>query len=268
MDRDGWPRMATSFSSIEWTEAIWNPIRGCTRVSPGCEHCYAERLAARFSAPELPFYGLAKMTRAGPRWTNTLRLVDHLLDQPLRWRRPRLIFVNSMSDLYHEKLPLEAIQCVFKVMQQAYWHRFQILTKRSGRLRELSPHLFCAQNIWQGVSVENSACLFRIDDLRQTAAAVKFLSLEPLLGPLPNLKLHAIDWVIVGSESGPGARAMDPGWVRDIREHCIATGIPFFFKQWGALSNNPDRNDPTATTNGGAAKGGRMLDGRFWNKIP
>ena len=240
-------------SSIEWTDATWNPVAGCSRVSPGCQNCYAERMAARFSKPGLPYHELAVMTQDGPRWTNRIRLLEEKLEVPLRWRRPRTVFVNSMSDLFHERVPLEYIRRVFDVMRRAQQHRFQILTKRSERLRAVDADLSWASNIWMGVSVEDADRLFRVDDLRATGASVRFLSLEPLLGPLTKLTLDGIQWVIVGGESGPGARPMDPAWVIEIRDRCQAAGVPFFFKQWGGVNKK---------------KAGRLLDGRVWDEMP
>lgn len=230
-------------SSIEWTESTWNPITGCTKISPGCKHCYAERMAKRLKAMGQPNYA------------NGFKLTmhDHVLEMPLGWKTPQTIFVNSMSDLFHKDVPLEFIQRVFDVMHQAHWHRFQILTKRSERLLELSPKLEWTPNIWMGVSVENQDYTFRIDHLRETGAHVKFLSLEPLLGPLPGLNLEKIDWVIVGGESGPGARPMDPSWVTEIRDQCLQAQVPFFFKQWGGVNKK---------------KNGRLLEGRTWDELP
>ena len=226
-------------SKIEWTDATWNPIRGCNRVSEGCRHCYAEGIAARFSGAGEAYVGLASIvTRPDgtkeARWTGELRLVeDHLLD-PLRWKRPRRVFVNSMSDLFHEDVPLAFIKDVFAVMAETPRHTYQILTKRADRLLELSPELWWPENVWMGVSVENDDYLGRADRLRRTAARVKFLSLEPLLGPLvPGLCLDGIHWVIVGGESGPGARPIDAAWVRAIRDVCVDQGVAFHFKQWG-----------------------------------
>jgi len=255
-------------TSIEWTETTWNPVRGCSRVSEGCRHCYAERMAARFSGPGLPYEGLAAMTPSGPRWTGEVVCVEELLLEPLTWKQPRRVFVNSMSDLFHENVPFDFLHRAFEVMCGAHWHTFQVLTKRSQRLRKLGSHMPWSDSIWMGVSVEDERNSFRIDDLRATPAKVRFLSLERLLGPLPNLDLGTIDWVIVGGESGPGARPMDFTWVRDIRDQCQGAGIPFFFKQWGTVANNPDRTDRTSKRNGGAAKGGRMLDGRTWDEMP
>ena len=198
--------MASQSSKIEWTESTWNPVRGCTRVSEGCRFCYAERIAARFSGKGMAYEGLAKNTKAGPRWTQKVILVPELLNAPLKWKKPRRIFVNSMSDLFHEKVELADIQKVFAVMEKADRHQFQVLTKRAERLLEFNSKLPWPSNVWMGVSVEDKHVTDRIEALRQTDAHIKFLSLEPLLGALPNLKLDGIDWVIVGGESGPGAR--------------------------------------------------------------
>ncbi len=230
-------------SSIEWTEATWNPVTGCTKVSPGCKFCYAERMARRLQAMGTENY------RNGFRLT----LQPRMLELPLTWTKPRLIFVNSMSDLFHDRVPLDYIQRVFEVMRKASWHTFQVLTKRSERLAELSPKLDWPSNVWMGVSVENEDYVSRIDDLRLTSATVKFLSLEPLLGPLPNLKLPNIDWVIVGGESGPGARTMEEFWVTDIRDQCVSANVPFFFKQWGGFNKK---------------RAGRILQGQTWDQLP
>lgn len=230
-------------SSIEWTESTWNPLTGCTKISPGCKHCYAERMALRLQAMGQPNYARGfKLT-----------LHEQALELPLHWKKPQTIFVNSMSDLFHKDVPVEFVQKVFKVMQQAHWHRFQILTKRSERLMQLAPDLEWTPNIWMGVSVENKDYTFRIDHLRNTGAKIKFLSLEPLLGPLENLNLDGIHWVIVGGESGPGARPMDPSWVTDIRKQCHKSRVPFFFKQWGGTNKK---------------KAGRELEGRTWDEMP
>jgi protein gp37 len=230
-------------STIEWTNATWNPVTGCTKISPGCKHCYAERMAHRLQAMGQPNY------------VNGFKLTlhEHMLERPLTWKRPMLIFVNSMSDLFHPDVPLDFIQQVFAVMGRAAWHRFQVLTKRSERLLALSDQLAWPDNVWMGVSVENEAYRFRIDHLRQTGAQVKFLSLEPLLGALPALDLMGIDWVIVGGESGPGARPMSGEWVVDIRQQCLRAGVPFFFKQWGGVKKK---------------KNGRLLEGRTWEQMP
>jgi len=234
--------MATN-SQIEWTEATWNPVTGCDKVSPGCAHCYAERMANRLRA-----MGQRNYARGFE-----LTLQPQMLDLPLRWKRSKRIFVNSMSDLFHADVPVEFIQKTFDVMHRARWHQFQILTKRSERLRDLDSQLEWRPNIWMGVSVENARYRCRIDDLRETHAHIKFLSLEPLLGPLPNLDLSNIDWVIVGGESGPRARPMDPFWVCDIRDQCQSAGVAFFFKQWGGVLKS---------------RTGRDLDGRTWEQMP
>ncbi len=217
--------MATN-SSIEWTESTWNPVTGCTKISPGCKNCYAERMARRLQA----------MGQANYSNGFELTVHEHVLELPLRWNKARTIFVNSMSDLFHEDVPVEFVLCVFDVMNRASWHRFQVLTKRSERLLELDSLLPWTRNIWMGVSVESEDFTFRIDHLRKTRAEVKFLSLEPLLGPIHELDLRMIDWVIVGGESGPGAREMDPSWVIEIRNQCIENEVPFFFKQWGGVN--------------------------------
>jgi protein gp37 len=234
--------MATD-SHIEWTEATWNPVTGCTKISPGCRNCYAKRMATRLQAIGQPNY------RNG----FELTLHEHMLAAPLKWKKSRTVFVNSMSDLFHEDVPLDFIREVFLVMHGAHWHDYQILTKRSGRLLSLNDNLTWAPHIWMGVSVESEKYTYRIDHLRQTGANLKFLSLEPLLGPLPSLDLRGIDWVIVGGESGPGARPIEPGWVRDIRDQCIDTGVAFFFKQWGGVFKK---------------RTGRQLEGRTWDQMP
>jgi len=255
-------------TSIEWTEASWNCVRGCSRVFEGCRNCHAERMAARFSREGLPYEGLAVMTPSGPRWTNEVSCVEDLLFEPFRWKKPHKVFVNSMTDLFHEQVPFDFIHRVFHTMRYANMHTFQILTKRSGRLRALDQHLPWSQRIWMSVSVETAGYEFRIDDLRATGARIKFLSLEPLLGPLSELNLSAIDWVIVGGESGPGARPMDAAWVQDVRDQCERADVSFFFKQWGTLRNNPDPRDASAKQYGGTAKGGRMPEGRTWDEMP
>jgi protein gp37 len=230
-------------SSIEWTESTWNPVTGCTKISAGCVHCYAERLALRLQAMGQPNYANGfKAT-----------LHEHALDLPFHWRKPQRIFVNSMSDLFHEEVPVDFIRRVFTVMKKASWHRFQILTKRSERLAELAPFLSWPENVWMGVTVENADCAFRIQHLRGVNAAVRFLSLEPLLSPIPEMDLTGIDWVIVGGESGPGARPMNAEWVRDVRSQCREANVPFFFKQWGGSNKK---------------KAGRLLDGRLYDGMP
>jgi protein gp37 len=230
-------------SGIEWTESTWNPVTGCSKISPGCKNCYAERMAERLQAMGQPNY------RNG----FGLTLQPQMLELPLRWKKPQTIFVNSMSDLFHDKVPLPYVQRVFSTMRQAHWHRFQVLTKRAHRLATLSPQIDWPSNVWMGVSVESANYLDRIDNLRTTGALVKFLSLEPLLGPLVNLNLVGIDWVIVGGESGPRSRPMDAAWVTDIREQCDRADVAFFFKQWGGKNKK---------------RAGRLLDGRTWDEMP
>jgi protein gp37 len=230
-------------SPIEWTESTWNPLTGCTKISPGCKHCYAERMALRLRAMGQRNYANGF----------TLTLHESALELPLRWKKPQTIFVNSMSDMFHQRVPRDFIVRAFDVMNRAHWHRFQVLTKRADRLLGLSDQLNWSENIWMGVSVESEAFVHRIDRLRETSAAVKFLSLEPLLGPLNNLELDEIDWVIVGGESGPGARPMNPEWVTSIRDQCIRARVPFFFKQWGGVHKK---------------RFGRSLDGRTWDEMP
>jgi protein gp37 len=230
-------------SSIEWTESTWNPLTGCTKVSPGCKHCYAERMAERLHAMGQPNYA------------NGFKLTLHpqALEIPLGWKKPQMIFVNSMSDLFHKDVPVDFIQQVFDVMRRADWHTFQVLTKRAERLLEIDPQIEWPSNVWMGVSVENQDYQYRIDLLRQTHAAIKFLSLEPLLGPLPRLKLKGINWVIVGGESGPGARPVREEWVIDIRDQCKAKRVPFFFKQWGGVQKK---------------RAGRLLQGEVYSQMP
>jgi protein gp37 len=234
--------MATG-SSIEWTEATWNPVTGCDKISPGCKHCYAERMAKRLKA----------MGQANYRNGFTLTLQPHMLELPIRWKKPMTIFVNSMSDLFHKDVPTEFIQQVFAVMRRAHWHRFQVLTKRADRVARLDRELDWAQNIWMGTSVEAAKYVGRIDDLRKTRAHVRFLSLEPLLGPLPDLDLTGVHWAIVGGESGPGARPMKSEWVVDLRDQCERASVPFFFKQWGGVNKK---------------KTGRILDNKTWDEMP
>ena len=234
--------MATN-SHIEWTDATWNPVTGCMKISPGCKHCYAERLANR----------LKLMGQRNYRNGFEVTLQPQMLELPLRWKGPKRIFVNSMSDLFHEEVPLEFIQRVFQIMCTANWHQYQVLTKRAERLKELSQCLSWAPQIWMGVSVENPDYVERIDHLRKTGAHVKFLSLEPLLAPLRKLDLSGIDWVIVGGESGPGARPIDPEWVVDIRDQCMRARVAFFFKQWGGARKK---------------RTGRELEGRTWDQMP
>jgi len=230
-------------SSIEWTEATWNPVTGCTKVSAGCKNCYAERLAFRLQA------------MGNSRYQNGFRVTLHrdAVDLPKTWKKPRMIFVNSMSDLFHPDVPLDFIRQVFDTMSECTRHTFQILTKRSERLREVAPQIDWPLNVWMGVSVENSAVLNRIDDLRTVPAAVRFLSCEPLIGSLAEINLSGIHWVIVGGESGFGARPIKIQWVREIFRACRKARVPFFFKQWGGV-----RKDLT----------GRQLGGRTYDEMP
>lgn len=234
--------MATK-SNIEWTESTWNPLTGCTKVSPGCKNCYAERMANRLKAMGQPNY------------VNGFNLTihPHTIELPLKWKKPQMIFVNSMSDLFHESVPVDFIHQIFDVMHKASWHTFQILTKRSLRLLELDNKISWPMNVWMGVSVENSEYTYRINHLRSTHAQIKFMSLEPLLGPVENLNLTEIDWVIVGGESGPGARPIHEEWATNIRDQCLISQIPFFFKQWGGVRKKNN---------------GRILQGQIWNEIP
>ena len=230
-------------SAIEWTESTWNPVTGCTKISAGCLNCYAERMAKRLRAMRQRRY------RNGFKVT----LQPEVLDEPYQWKKPRVVFVNSMSDLFHERIPFEFIREVFRVMNENRRHTFQILTKRSERLRELAPLLEWSENIWMGVTIENNDYAGRADDLRLVNAAVRFLSLEPLLGPVPDLELGGINWVIVGGESGPRARPMKEEWVLEIKTLCECGGVPFFFKQWGGVNKK---------------KAGRMLLGKTWDRYP
>lgn len=230
-------------SGIEWTESTWNPITGCDKISTGCKNCYAERMAERLQAMGQPNY------RNGFQLT----LQPKMLELPLHWKKPQTIFVNSMSDLFHKNVPLDYIQRVFDIMRRAHWHRFQILTKRSDRLLELDQHIEWPENVWMGVSVETADFTHRIADLQRTHAYLKFLSLEPLLGPLPKLDLKDIDWAIVGGESGPNSRLMEMEWVLDIRDQCDRQRVPFFFKQWGGKNKK---------------KAGRLLEGKTWDELP
>jgi protein gp37 len=282
----------SSTTTIEWTRgedgeagASWNPVTGCAKVSPGCAHCYAETFAERFRG-----------VRGHPYEQGfDLTLWPERLELPLSWKRPRLVFVNSMSDLFHEDVPEDFIRRVFDVMVRATRHRFQLLTKRSERLAELAPRLPWPDHVWMGVSIENRRFIHRADYLREVPSAVRFISAEPLLGPLEGLSLDGINWLIVGGESGPGARPMHPAWARDLRDECTASGVAFFFKQWGA--HVPE--DQVGDTHGGSvtlvdsrgrrrgqaeelalpgevvrlrrvgkSRAGRMLDGRTWDQLP
>jgi protein gp37 len=230
-------------SAIEWTEATWNPVTGCSRVSAGCQHCYAETFAERWRGiPNHPYeQGF------------DLRLWPDRLDQPLKWKRPRTIFVNSMSDLFHEKIPVEYLHQVFEVMQKADWHIFQILTKRHERLSQLASQLPWPPNVWMGVTIEDERFVGRADHLRAVPAAVRFISAEPLLGPLDGLSLEGIDWLIAGGESGPRHRPVEKRWLLELRDQCLGAGVAFFFKQWGGPRPK---------------SGGRELDGRTWDEMP
>lgn len=230
-------------SGIEWTESTWNPVTGCTKISAGCLNCYAERLAKR----------LQLMGQESYKNGFEITLHERLLDYPLKIKTPKTIFVNSMSDLFHEDIPDSFIAKVFDIMLRASWHSFQVLTKRAERMSTLGKFLPWPDNVWMGVTVENEDAVYRIDHLRNTDANIRFLSLEPLIGPLPEIDLSGIDWVIVGGESGPGARPMQIEWVREIRTACLEYNVPFFFKQWGGTNKK---------------KAGRILDGRTWNEVP
>jgi len=233
-----------SFSSkIEWTEATWNPVTGCSKVSLGCQNCYAERLAARLKA------------MGNPRYANGFNITLHndLIELPLKWKTPRIIFVNSMSDLFHEEVPLSFIVKVFEIMAKADKHVFQILTKRSKRMLELSSKITWPNNVWMGVTVESQKYTDRILDLRKIPSIIKFLSIEPMLSPISQLDLNNINWVVVGGESGPGCRPIETEWVRSIKEQCNNASVPFFFKQWGGVKKHVT---------------GRLLDGRTWDEMP
>ena len=230
-------------TAIEWTQSTWNPVTGCSKVSPGCKHCYAERMAKRLQAMGQPNY-LGGFQVA---------LHSEMLEQPLSWKKAQTIFVNSMSDLFHEDVPLSFLTRAFDVMARASWHTFQILTKRADRLEEVAPTLHWPRNVWMGVSVESPKYLHRLDRLRQVPAAVRFVSFEPLLEALGAVDLRGVDWAIVGGESGPGARQIERDWIVDIRRQCRAARVPFFFKQWGGTNKK---------------RAGRVLDGRTWDGLP
>ncbi len=239
-------------STIEWTEATWNPVTGCTRVSKGCDNCYAATLTKRLEAMgQAKYSGL--INKSKNHFNGVVKPHPSTLTQPLKWKKPKTIFVNSMSDLFHKNVPDSFIFEVFETMHKANWHQFQVLTKRSERLLQMSESIIWPKNVWQGVSVENEDVLFRIDHLRKSDAVTKFLSLEPLLGPLPNLNLSNIDWVIVGGESGFKARPMKKEWVKEIKHQCEKQNVPFFFKQWGG------KNKKAA---------GRVLENRTWDEMP
>jgi protein gp37 len=285
-------------SKIEWTDATWNPIRGCSRVSEGCRFCYAERVAARFSGIGMPYEGLAVVKSDGPHWTGEVRFIEERLGDPLRWRKPRRIFVNSMSDLFHEKLNTDAIVRICEVMGRAKQHIFQVLTKRPERMLGLLTDLQAfggnpPGHIWWGVSVEDQATADeRIPLLLQTPAAVRWVSYEPALGPVDftairrtraegfmrplDGRFNKLDWIVAGGESGHGARPAHPDWFRSVRDQCVAAGVPFFFKQWGEWRPKEKRgygsigffNDGTEVERVGKKAAGRLLDGREWNQYP
>lgn len=233
-----------SFNSpIEWTESTWNPLTGCSKISPGCKNCYAERMSKRLQSMGQPNY------RNGFK----LSLHEHVLEIPLHWKTPQMIFVNSMSDLFHKDVPIDFIMKAFEVMRKASWHTFQVLTKRSDRLMLIDNKIVWPRNVWMGVSIENNDFSFRADHLRKTRAFVKFLSLEPLLSDIPSLNLKSINWVIVGGESGPNSRPLSEKWVISIRDQCCQCNVPFFFKQWGGINKK---------------KAGRLLEGRTWDLMP
>lgn len=239
-------------SAIEWTEVTWNPTTGCDRISTGCDHCYALTLAKRLKAMGSSKYQADGDPRtSGPGFGLTLH--ESALHQPYAWRGHRVVFVNSMSDLFHARVPLDYVRQVFEVISDTPQHTYQVLTKRSVRLRRVADKLAWPSNLWMGVSIENAAQLSRVDDLRSVPAAVRFLSCEPLLGPLSQLSVDGISWVITGGESGPDARPIDPEWVREIRDNCMSANVAFFHKQWGGRT-------PKA--------GGRTLDGQVWNEMP
>lgn len=239
-------------TAIEWTEVTWNPTTGCDRISTGCDNCYALTLAKRLKA-----MGVEKYQKDGdPRTSGVgfgLTVHADALDQPYGWRAPRVVFVNSMSDLFHARVPLDFVRRVFDVIADTPQHTYQVLTKRSTRLRKVADQLTWPENLWMGVSVENAQTLTRVDDLREVPASIRFLSCEPLLGPLDDLDLTGIGWVIAGGESGPGHRPLDPRWVVDIRDKCVQAGVPFFFKQWGGRTPK---------------EGGRELEGEVWSQMP
>ena len=233
----------SALSKIEWTETTWNPVTGCTKISHGCKRCYAERMSKRLQA-----MGMEKYRRGFE-----VAVHESVLREPFKWKKPSLVFVNSMSDLFHKAVPSEYVQSVFDVMNQSPQHTFQVLTKRPGRVNQLGSRLNWTPNIWLGTSIESERWLRRLDLLKATGAHTKFLSLEPLLGPLPGLDVSGIDWVIVGGESGPGARPMNADWVREIRDNCLNSEVPFFFKQWGGVFKK---------------RAGRILDDRTWDQMP
>jgi len=269
-------------SEIEWTDETWNPVTGCTQISPGCENCYALRMSRRLQAMGQPNY----------RYGFELTTHDHVLEKPLSWKQPRKVFVNSMSDLFHKDVPLEFIERVFDVCRRAHWHQFQILTKRSQRLARDAERLNWPENVWMGTSVESQDFTFRVDHLRQVPARVRFISFEPLIGPIENVDLNGIDWAIVGGESGPGSRPAHPDWFRKLRTLCERQGTAFFFKQYGdyapATAGTPEtkvlrigrkgeirspgdkktRKTDAVVVRMGKGNSGRILDGQTWDAYP
>lgn len=230
-------------STIEWTESTWNPVTGCTKVSSGCKNCYAERLALRLQA----------MGNRNYKNGFSVTMHHHALGIPLRWKKPKMVFVNSMSDLFHSEVTLDFIEIIFQVIERTPQHTYQVLTKRSERLIEIQEKLRWPDNLWLGISIENEECSYRVNHLVNTNAQVKFISFEPLIGPVDSVQLKGIDWVIVGGESGPGARPMKQEWVDKIKIECQKKDIPFFFKQWGGFNKK---------------KNGRVLDGKTWDEMP
>ena len=253
-------------TAIEWTDATWNPIRGCSRMSAGCSNCYAERVAARFSGPGQPYEGLARMTPKGAAWTGKVAFVPHVLDQPSRWKRPRRIFVNSMSDLFHEAIEREWLVAILEAMRRAPQHRFQVLTKRPDTMADIltaSPELVEGLgHVWWGTSVENQdVAADRLESLVHVPSSNRWVSAEPLIGPLRIGEwMPFVGWVVAGGESGYGSRAMRPEWARDLRDECAAAGVPFLFKQWGEHGPEMVRI--------GKKVAGRELDGRLWDGYP
>lgn len=245
-----------AYSEIEWTEATWNPIAGCNQISPGCTNCYAQRMAGRLQAMGSKKYeGTTRKSGRGHVWTGRINIDENTLIAPLSWRKPMRIFVNSMSDLFHQNVDDETISKVWSVMREASWHSFQVLTKRPERISEVMDrrNLPVLNNVWLGTSVETQRFVSRIDSLRATRAKIHFVSFEPLLGPIVNPNLYGIDWAIVGGESGPGARPLEASWVEELRDDCLSQHVAFFFKQWGGVRKH---------------KTGRTLEGRTWDEYP
>ncbi len=243
-----------SKSSIEWTEATWNPIAGCTIISPGCTNCYAMRMAARLEAMgQNKYKNTTRISGGRAKWNGRIAIDETSLSIPSKWRVGRMIFVNSMSDIFHDDVPVDFLRRVFEVMRDTPQHTYQVLTKRAENLERNAALLPWPSNVWMGVSVESSEYVWRINHLRRVPAAVRFLSLEPLIGSLENIDLHGVHWAIAGGESGPGSRDMSPEWVRSIRDQCVRAGVAFHFKQWGGTNKK---------------RSGRVLDGRTWSEWP